>query len=42
MASIDLCIIDRGIQGTEWTAQNTGIQASQLDNANLVLVCTIN
>ena len=31
MASIDLCIIDRGIQGTEWTAQNTGIQASQLD-----------
>ena len=27
MASIDLCIIDRGIQGTEWTAQNTGIQA---------------
>lgn len=31
MASIDLNIIDRGIRGTEWTAQNTGIQASQLD-----------
>ena len=31
MASIDLNIIDRGIQGTDWTAQNTGIQASQLD-----------
>ena len=31
MASIDLNIIDRGTQGTEWTAQNTGIQASQLD-----------
>lgn len=31
MASIDLNIIDRGIQGTGWTAQNTGIQAAQLD-----------
>ena len=31
MASIDLNIIDRGTQGTEWTAQNTGIQATQLD-----------
>lgn len=31
MASIDLNIIDRGIQGTVWTPQNTGIQASQLD-----------
>ena len=31
MASIDLNIVDRGIQGTVWTAQNTGIQASQLD-----------
>lgn len=31
MASIDLNIIDRGIRGTEWTAQNTGLQASQLD-----------
>ena len=31
MASIDLNIINRGTQGTEWTAQNTGIQASQLD-----------
>ena len=31
MASIDLNIIDRGIRGTEWTAQNTGIQAAQLD-----------
>ena len=31
MASIDLNIIDRGIQGTEWDAQETGIQASQLD-----------
>ncbi len=31
MASIDLNIIDRGIQGTVWTAQNTGIQAPQLD-----------
>lgn len=31
MASIDLNIIDRGVQGTEWTPQNTGIQASQLD-----------
>ena len=31
MASIDLNIINRGTQGTQWTAQNTGIQASQLD-----------
>lgn len=31
MASIDLNIIDRGVQGTVWTPQNTGIQASQLD-----------
>ena len=31
MASIDLNIINRGTQGTKWTAQNTGIQASQLD-----------
>lgn len=31
MASIDLNIIDRGIQGTVWTPQNTGIQATNLD-----------
>lgn len=31
MASIDLNIIDRGIQGTVWTPQNTGIQAVNLD-----------
>lgn len=29
--SIDLNIIDRGIQGTDWTPQNTGIQPAQLD-----------
>ena len=28
MASIDLNIIDRGIQGTVWTPQNTGIQVT--------------
>lgn len=32
MASIDLNIIDRGIQGTVWTPQDTGIQASRLDD----------
>lgn len=31
MASIDLNIIDRGIQGTVWTPQDTGIQAAKLD-----------
>lgn len=31
MPSIDLNIIDRGTPGSEWTAKNTGIQASQLD-----------
>lgn len=31
MASIDLNIIDRGIQGTDWTAQETGIQAAALN-----------
>lgn len=31
MPSIDLNIIDRGTSGSEWTAQNTGLQASQLD-----------
>ena len=31
MASVDLNIIDRGIEGTDWSAQLTGIQASQLD-----------
>lgn len=31
MASIDLNIIDRGIQGTVWTPQDTGIQATNLD-----------
>ena len=31
MASIDLNIVDRGIQGTVWTAQNTSLQASELD-----------
>lgn len=31
MASVDLNIIDRGISGTVWTAQNTGIQKAQLD-----------
>lgn len=31
MSSIDLNIIDRGISGSEWTAQNTGLQKAQLD-----------
>lgn len=31
MASIDLNIIDRGIQGTVWTPQDTGIQTTNLD-----------
>lgn len=31
MARIDLNIVDRGIQGTEWIAQNTGLTAEQLD-----------
>lgn len=31
MASVDLNIIDRGTGGSVWTAQNTGIQKSQLD-----------
>lgn len=31
MASVDLNIIDRGVSGTVWTAQNTGIQKGQLD-----------
>lgn len=34
MASIDLNIIDRGIQGTVWTPQDTGIQATNLDKSN--------
>lgn len=32
MARIDLNIVDRGIQGSEWTAQNTGLTAEHLDD----------
>lgn len=32
MARIDLNIVDRGIQGTEWIAQNTGLTAEHLDD----------
>ena len=31
MARIDLNIIDRGIRGTEWTAENVGLTAAHLD-----------
>ena len=32
MGRIDLNIVDRGIQGTEWIAQNTGLTAEHLDD----------
>ena len=31
MARIDLNIVDRGIQGTEWTQENVGLTAEHLD-----------
>lgn len=31
MARIDLNIVDRGIQGTDWTAENVGLTAEYLD-----------
>ena len=31
MSRIDLNIVDRGIQGTEWIAQNTGLSSEHLD-----------
>ncbi len=32
MARIDLNIVDRGIQGTEWTAEDAGLTADHLDD----------